>query len=389
MSGRLEKSSGSRQYKFTTDCIEILIGNCLLFALKLLKVETNLMKRFMKYYRHPAALLSALSLIAVASTGLGASAIAVSAQAATAAATMAATKAPVAPTPTFAPTFTHTNERLILATTTSTQDSGLLDYILPDFKAKFKVEVDVIAVGTGQSLAVGSHGDADVVLVHARSLEDAFMTAGEGKVRYDVMYNDFIIVGPTSDPAGIKGLTSAPDAFKQIAAKGAKFVSRGDNSGTYTKEVAIWKTAGITPSGDWYISAGQGMGPTLTMSDQLGAYTLSDRATYAAQKAKSLGLDVLLEGGKDLLNPYGVITVNPDKHPNVNAVLAQDFADWITSVDTQNLIASYKIAGKQVFFPSSALYMKSIATPGATMAATMAAPVAATAAPTAAATAVK
>jgi len=209
------------------------------------------------------------------------------------------------------------------------------------------------------------------------------MTAGEGKVRYDVMYNDFMIVGPTSDPAGIKGMTSAPDAFKQIAAKSAQFVSRGDNSGTYTKEVAIWKVAGITPSGSWYISAGQGMGATLTMSDQIGAYTLTDRATYAAQKVKGLGLDILVQGGKDLLNPYGVITVNPDKHPNVNAALAQEFADWITSVDTQKLIASYQIAGKQVFWPSSALYLASIATPGATMAATMAA------VPTAAATAVK
>ncbi len=307
-----------------------------------------------------------LSLVAIAGASVGTSLASVSAQSASAAATAAATKSAVVPTPTFAPTVVHTNDRLILATTTSTQDSGLLDYILPDFKTKFKVEVDVIAVGTGQSLAIGSHGDADVVLVHARALEDAFMAAGEGRIRYDVMYNDFIIVGPSSDPAGIKGLTNAPDAFKQIAVKAAKFVSRGDNSGTYTKEISIWKSAGITPGGDWYISAGQGMGPTLTMSNELGAYTLSDRATYAAQQAKGLGLAILLEGGKDLLNPYGVITVNPDKHPNVNAVLGQEFADWIVSVETQNLIASYKIAGKQVFFPNSVLYQKSVATMAAT-----------------------
>jgi len=315
-----------------------------------------------KAYRFTALFFALLALIIAASANAGNTSVA---------AQGAATAAPTAntpPTPTFVPTFTHKSDRLILATTTSTQDSGLLDYILPDFKKQFNVEVDVIAVGTGQSIELGKRGDADVVLVHARAQEDAMIASGDGKARYDVMYNDFIIIGPANDPAGIKGAKGGPAAFKLIAEKGAKFVSRGDNSGTYTKEMAIWKAAGVTPKGDWYVSAGQGMGATLNMSNEMGAYTLSDRATYAARKEKGLDLDILVEGGKELLNPYGVIPVNPDKHPNINAEMGQKFADWITSVETQNLIASYKIAGKQVFFPNSAPYLKSIATPEATAA---------------------
>jgi tungstate transport system substrate-binding protein len=242
---------------------------------------------------------------------------------------------------------------LLLATTTSTQDSGLLDVILPVFEKQYGAKVDVVAVGTGQALALGASGDADVVLVHARSQEDAFVKAGDGKVRYDVMYNDFVIVGPSNDPAKLQGMKDAVEAFKTLASAKAAFISRGDNSGTYTKEQAIWTQAGITPAGDWYISAGQGMGEVLTMTEEQQAYTLSDRATYLSRQAKGLKLNILVEGDPLLFNPYGVIPVNPDKHPTVHAELAQQFADWITSVETQQLIASYQINGQQLFFPSS------------------------------------
>lgn len=243
--------------------------------------------------------------------------------------------------------------RLILATTTSTEDSGLLEYILPDFEAKYNADVDVIAVGTGQALELGQNGDADVVLVHARPREDQFVADGYGTARYDVMYNDFVIVGPAADPAGIKGMTDAAAALARIAETGSTFVSRGDDSGTHTKEKAIWAAAGITPAGDWYVSAGQGMGEVLTMSEEMGAYTLSDRATYAARQAQGLALDVLVEGDPVLFNPYGVIPVNPEKHPNVNAELAQAFANWITSLETQELIASFQVNGQTLFTPDS------------------------------------
>ena len=246
-----------------------------------------------------------------------------------------------------------TPARLILATTTSTEDSGLLEYILPDFEAKYNADVDVIAVGTGQALELGQNGDADVVLVHARAREDAFVADGYGTARYDVMYNDFILVGPAADPAGIRGMTEAAAAFAQMAEKGSTFVSRGDDSGTHSKEKAIWTAAGITPEGDWYLSAGQGMGEVLTMSEEMGAYTLSDRATYVARQATGLKLEFLVEGDPILFNPYGVIPVNPQKHPNVNAELAQAFADWITSLETQELIASFQVNGQALFTPDS------------------------------------
>ena len=179
------------------------------------------------------------------------------------------------------------------------------------------------------------------------------MEAGDGTARYDVMYNDFVILGPADDPAGIRGLTSAAEAFQKIAETEATFVSRGDDSGTHTREKELWAAASITPEGDWYVSAGQGMGAVLTMSSEQQAYTLSDRATYAARKADSLALDILVEGDPTLLNPYGVIPVNPDKHANVNAALAQDFVRWLTSLETQELIASYKINGQQLFTPDA------------------------------------
>lgn len=242
---------------------------------------------------------------------------------------------------------------LILATTTSTQDSGLLDVILPDFQKKTGLTADVIAVGTGQAIDMGTRGDADVLLVHDRPKEDAFVKAGDGTQRYDVMYNDFIIVGPAGDPAGIKGMKDAVAAFKAIAAKQATFVSRGDKSGTNAKELAIWKQANITPSGDWYISAGQGMGEVLTMSEEQEAYTLSDRGTYLKRQSTGIKLEILVEGDKTLFNPYGVIPVSPHKHPGVNAEAAQKFVDWLISLETQQLIASYKINGQQLFYPSS------------------------------------
>lgn len=247
-------------------------------------------------------------------------------------------------------------DRLILATTTSTYDSGLLDYILPDFEATYHVTVDVVSVGTGQAIALGESGDADVLLVHARAREDAFVEAGHGLIRYDVMYNDFVIVGPASDPAGIKGMTVATDALAQLAESGATFVSRGDDSGTHTKEKEVWAAAGIEPSGDWYISAGDGMGAVLTMSEELQAYTLSDRATYLARQAEGLALEIVVEGDPILFNPYGVIPVNPAAHPNVNADLATAFTHWIISLPTQDLIASFEVNGSPLFTPDSVPY---------------------------------
>jgi tungstate transport system substrate-binding protein len=241
--------------------------------------------------------------------------------------------------------------RLILATTTSTEDSGLLDFILPDFEETQNAEVDVIAVGTGQAIELGTNGDADVLLVHARAREEAFVEAGDGTQRYDVMYNDFVILGPADDSAGIRGMATAVEAFQTLASAEATFISRGDDSGTHTKELAIWEAADIEPVGDWYVSAGQGMGEVLTMSAEQEAYTLSDRATYLSREG--LALDILVEGDEILFNPYGVIPVNPDRHPNVNAELAQAFADWITSLETQQLIADYQINGQQLFYPSS------------------------------------
>jgi len=280
----------------------------------------------------------------------------------TAAPTTAPTAAPTAapteaPKPTDVPTASAPVE-LNLATTTSTADSGLLDYLLPYFEQEFNAKVNVVAVGSGQALQLGKDGNADVLLVHSPAAEQTFMDDKDGVRREDVMYNDFVIVGPEADPAQIKGMTSAVDAFKAIAAAQAKFISRGDQSGTNTKELGIWKKAEITPEGEWYVNAGQGMGAVLTMAEEMGAYTLSDRATYLTQTQNGLTLKVLVEGDSALLNPYGVIAVNPEKSPKINSELANQFIDWIISVPTQQLIAEFKKAdfGYSIFTPSSTLW---------------------------------
>lgn len=244
---------------------------------------------------------------------------------------------------------------LRLATTTSTEDSGLLDAILPDFEAAYDAEVEVIAVGTGQALELGENGDADVVLVHARAREDAFIEAGHGTQRYDVMVNDFVILGPADDPAGIEGMERAADAFTQIAETASLFVSRGDESGTHAREMGIWEEAGISPEGDWYISVGQGMGEVLTMAAEQQGYTLSDRATYLARRGEGLELEIMVQGEPSLLNPYGVIPVNPERHPGVNDELAMQFVEWITSVETQELIGGFGMEeyGEPLFAPDS------------------------------------
>jgi len=262
------------------------------------------------------------------------------------------TEVPAEPTATLP---AHGEGKVILATTTSTADSGLLDYILPDFEDEFGVDVDVIAVGTGQALALGENGDADVLLVHARAREDAFMDAGHGVRREDVMYNDFVIVGPEDDPAGIQGVTDAAEAFKMIADAGALFVSRGDDSGTHTKEKSVWEAAGIEPSGDWYISAGQGMGAVLTMADEQQAYTLSDRATYLARTLEGTSLVTVVEGDPILFNPYGVLAVNPDKNAEIQAELANTFIDWLISVPVQEKISQFGVEefGAPLFVPDS------------------------------------
>ena len=246
-------------------------------------------------------------------------------------------------------------KKLILATTTSTQDSGLLDYLLPDFEKEAGVKVDVIAVGTGQALTLGEDGNADVLLVHARAKEDEFMAAGHGVRREEVMYNDFVIVCPESDPAGIKAMPSASVAFTKIADGNVTFISRGDDSGTHTKEMSIWKVAGIEPQGDWYVSAGQGMGEVLTMADEQQACTLSDRATYLARSKEGLKLVIMVEGDMALFNPYGVIAVNPAKNPNIQADLANQFIDWLISLPVQEKIAQFgkENFGQSLFIPDS------------------------------------
>jgi len=275
------------------------------------------------------------------------------------------TVAPAKPTEPPAPTAASEQQVLRLATTTSTADSGLLDNILPEFEKLCNCRVDVVAVGTGQAIEIGSKGDADVLLVHARKSEDKFVADGHAKERFDTMYNDFIILGPQDDPAKAGSAASAKDAFKAIMDTQSTFASRGDKSGTNTKELSIWSSLGITPTKDlpWYKALGQGMGETLTFANEQGVYTLSDRGTYLSMKDKLPNLSIVVGGNtlaenedKSLLNPYGVMAVNPDKHPSVKYDLAMQFIQWLNSVETQQKIENYgkDKFGQSLFYPASA-----------------------------------
>jgi tungstate transport system substrate-binding protein len=248
-------------------------------------------------------------------------------------------------------------EQLTLATTTSTYDSGLLDYLLPKFNVKYNCEVKVLSVGSGEAIAIGSRGDCDVLLVHSREAEDDFMNKSLGIFRACIMYNDFIVIGPVSDPAGINGMTNATVAFVKIAQAGeaspfsTKFVSRGDNSGTNVKENTIWNKTGINPKGaPWYIEAGTGMGDALRIANDKQAYTLVDRGTWIAMR-NNLSLKMLVEKDKILLNPYGAIPVNPYKFPHVNFKLAYLFVKFLTSDEGQHAIADFKKNNEQLFTP--------------------------------------
>ncbi len=258
-------------------------------------------------------------------------------------------------TPTISAGLATNDSFIIVQSTTSTQNSGLFDHILPKFTDKTGIEVRIVAVGTGQALKNARNGDGDVVLVHSKPDEEKFVAEGWGVKRHDVMYNDFVIVGPVSDPAEIAGLREAAEAFKKIAEAKAPFASRGDDSGTNKEEMRLWKAAGIDAkkaSGDWYLETGSGMGATLNTAVGKQAYTLTDRGTWLSFANKG-DFDVLVEGDPKLFNQYGVILVNPEKHPNVKAKQGQAFVDWLTSKDGQAAIASYKVDGKQLFFPNA------------------------------------
>jgi tungstate transport system substrate-binding protein len=245
---------------------------------------------------------------------------------------------------------------ITVASTTSTEQSGLFTYLLPIFTAKAGIEVRVVAQGTGQALETGRRGDADVVFVHDLKAEEKFLAEGFAKKRFDVMYNDFVIVGPDTDPAGVKGMTDAPAALKKIATAQAPFASRGDDSGTHKAELRLWELAGVSPAGTtggWYRATGSGMGPTLNTSAAMLAYTLTDWGTWLNFRNRG-SLTVLVEGDKKLFNQYGVMLVNPDKHPHVKVEASQSFVNWLISPDGQQAIASYKINGEQLFFPNAA-----------------------------------
>jgi tungstate transport system substrate-binding protein len=246
--------------------------------------------------------------------------------------------------------------RLRCASTTSTQNSGLFDYLLPKFENKTGIHVDVVAVGTGAAIEIGKRGDADVVLVHAKDQELKAVEQGFFVNRHDVMYNDFVIIGPANDPAKIQGIKSAVEAFKKIAGQKVPFVSRGDKSGTHTKELAIWKQAGLEPQGQkWYLEAGQGMEKTQRIANEKRGYTLSDRGTWLATKDKDkLDMVVVLEGDPILFNQYGVMAVNPAKHKTVKYKEAMQFVDWLISPEGQEAIGSYKDRhGNKLFIPNA------------------------------------
>lgn len=268
---------------------------------------------------------------------------------------------------------------LKMSTTTSTQSSGLLDILLPEFTADTGIQVKVIAKGTGAAIRDGQDGNVDVIFVHAKDREEAFVAEGFGTKRYPVMHNDFVIIGPAADPAGIKGMSDAGQAFAKIAGAKVIFVSRGDDSGTHTKEQEIWLASGVpvidqsqkivsndkekeislkapADSGDWYMSIGQGMGKTITFTEEKQGYALADRGTYIKfkyGKTPAVDLDILSEGGEFLANPYGIIPVNPAKYSDIQYDMAMQFVDWITSEKGQKLIGDYRLEGKQLFFPDA------------------------------------
>jgi len=244
---------------------------------------------------------------------------------------------------------------ITLASTTSTENSGLLGYLLPIFKGESGIGVRVVAVGTGQAMRMAMKGDADVVLVHHRPSEELFVEEGYGVERISVMHNDFIIVGPASDPAGIKGVTDVAAALGRVRSSRAPFVSRGDDSGTHKRELSLWGALGLQPGdddGDWYRESGSGQGATLNVASEMDAYCLSDRASWVTFGNKR-GLELLVEGDPLLLNPYSVILVNPQKHPHIKAPEGQQFIDWLVSERGQQLIAAYRVEGQQLFFPDA------------------------------------
>jgi tungstate transport system substrate-binding protein len=241
---------------------------------------------------------------------------------------------------------------LRLATTTSTENSGLLREILPRFEAASGLKVQVISVGTGKAMKLGENGDVDVVLVHSRADEERFIAQGFGVNRRDVMHNDFVVVGPKDDPARVRGMKDVLAAFRRLAETGATFVSRGDDSGTDKMEKDYWSQLGRRPEGRQYLSAGQGMGEVLTMASHLGAYTLADRATYGAYRSR-VGLDIVVEGDARMFNPYGVIAVNPARFPDANYAGAMQFIEWLTATRGRRAIAEFRVNGEQLFFPAS------------------------------------
>jgi tungstate transport system substrate-binding protein len=250
---------------------------------------------------------------------------------------------------------TSAERSIILQSTTSTANSGLYEHLLPLFEQQSGIRVNVVAVGTGQAIRNARNGDGDVLLVHARSAEEKFVTDGFGVERFDVMYNDFVIVGPPSDPAGIGGQADAAAALKKIATARALFVSRGDNSGTHKKEVALWQAAEVDQdeaSGTWYRETGSGMGATLNVAVGMGAYTLTDRGTWISFRNRG-EFEVLVEGDDELFNQYGVILVDPARHPRVRAAEGQAFIDWILGEEGQRAIAGYRLDGQQLFFPNA------------------------------------
>ncbi|HWH38855.1 MAG TPA: substrate-binding domain-containing protein [Usitatibacter sp.] len=246
---------------------------------------------------------------------------------------------------------TQAQDFITVASTTSTEQSGLFKYLLPEAKKALGFDVHVVAVGTGQALDMGRRGDADVVFVHDRPAEEKFLAEGQGVRRYDVMYNDFIVVGPRDDPAHAKG-NDVVEGFRRIAQAQAPFVSRADKSGTHSAELRYWKMAGIEPRGAWYRETGSGMGPTLNTASGMNAYTLADRGTWLSFKNRG-ELVIVVEGDKRLFNQYGVMLVNPAKHPDVKKAMGQKFIDWLVSPQGQKAIAGYEIGGQQLFFPNA------------------------------------